>query len=121
MTNDVARTCIFAAAILLPYLVFVVANEFRSIPVTLVRALVAIAVGWAMFIAFVLASQAFSISTASPEELIKIYDGDGAPRAFAAVVGWLPAAVVVLAAWPIHAWLNCRRRHAAQLFVQADR
>ncbi|NYZ61750.1 hypothetical protein [Luteimonas deserti] len=113
MDKDFALSCFGWATMAAPYLLLVAANDFRSGKGTLLRASVAVAAGWLLAVAHVVISQELFAASASPEELLKLYDRDGAPRAFVAVVGWVPAAIIVCIAWPLHSWLARRRRRGA--------
>jgi hypothetical protein len=93
---------IWAASLAIPFLLFVVWNPFRSISRILARAIVAVAVGWALAVAYVVASQAIFVTTASQAELLLFYGRDGAPRAFAESFGWVPAFVIVAVTWASH-------------------
>jgi|tagenome__1003787_1003787.scaffolds.fasta_scaffold20846758_1 hypothetical protein len=77
-------------SLVLPYLVFAIANRFRKPIVTAARAIVAIAIGWAFMVAYAVAAESLSLAAASSEEArLSIYDGDGSKVAFAITFGWL--------------------------------
>lgn len=111
MDRDLALSCFNWAVLALPYLLLVAANDFSSVKSTLARALVAVGAGWILTVAYVVVAQELAVAAASPERLLELYDRDGAPRAFAAVFGWVPAVLVICIAWSWHAWLARRRRH----------
>jgi hypothetical protein len=75
---------------------------FSSRSLTALRAVLAVAAGWCLTVAYAISARAISISIASPNELLALYDRDGAPLAFAAVLGWLPSLVIVVVAWLAH-------------------
>jgi len=97
-----AQLVIFLAMLMLPYLLFVTGNTYTSWWLTGSRAAIAVAAGWCLAFAYAIAARAINISIASPAELLALYDRDGAPLAFAAVLGWVPALFVVAVAWLVH-------------------
>ena len=107
-----ASGIIWLASLLLPLTLFASGNLSRSLLHNLLRAGLAVAAGWALTVALVIADQAMYISTATPSELLSFYDRDGAPRAFAAVLGWVPAAFLVAVAWLVRSLARRRIRHA---------
>lgn len=114
MDRDFALSCFNWTVLALPYLLVVAANDFSSVRSTLARALVAVGAGWILTVAYVVVAQELAVAAASPERLLELYASDGAPRAFAAVLGWVPAVLVISVAWPGHAWLARKRRRRAQ-------
>jgi hypothetical protein len=108
MTDRNALLLVWLAALVVPYLVLLAANDFRSTKATLLRAAIAIGSGWILTIAYLAVAQAMVVANATPEELFAFYNRDGAPVAFASVFGWIPAAVIIAIAWPLHAWLARR-------------
>ncbi len=103
------QTVVLIAALLLPYVLFAVGNTFRSLVITVVRAAVAIAAGWCLLQVYVVRGNEITVSLASPSQLLELYDKDGAALAFAAVLGWIPGALIVLSTWLIHTLLRRRR------------
>jgi len=95
---------IWLSSLVFPLLVFFVGNSFRSRAHLLVRFAVAIGIGWALIFASAVAAHALNISVASAAELSALYERDGAPLAFAAVFGWLPATLFVAIAWLFRAY-----------------
>jgi lysylphosphatidylglycerol synthetase-like protein (DUF2156 family) len=82
---------IWLATLALSCLTFVVGSSLRSRWAVLAFALVAILVGWALTFAYANVAQA--VTARNPDDV------SGATLAFAAVFGWVPATVVVLATW----------------------
>src|SRR5689334_25353787 len=106
-----ASTTLWIVSLALPYLVFVVANRFGKPIVTAVRAVVAIAIGWAFMVAYAVAAGSLSLVAASSEQArLSINDTDGSKIAFAITFGWLLPALIVCGSWLLHRYLF--RRYA---------
>jgi hypothetical protein len=76
----------------------------------IVRALLAIAAGYILLNLSVHALQALSLHIAqTPEEVRRVVDHDGAPRVFALVFGWIPAAAYVALLAAVHAIVSFAR------------
>jgi len=106
-----ALTVIFITSLALPYLAFAVHNSFRSHWLNLLRAVVAVGVGWAFMLAYVFAADGLHRASAStPEQIEALNNGDGAKFAFAAVLGWVIPAIIVGASWLFHGVLVPRFR-----------
>lgn len=82
-----ASNTLWLTAIALPALLFLAGNRFRSPRTTIVRALLAILLGWPVVLAYAIAAQA--LASDDPSEV------RGAPLAFASVFGWVVPALVV--------------------------
>jgi hypothetical protein len=108
MTDRNALFIVWLASLVLPYLVLLAANDFRSTKGSLLRAVIALGLGWVATMAYLAVAQAMVTANATPEELLALYSRDGAPGASASVFGWIPAAVIIAIAWPLHAWLARR-------------
>ncbi|MDD5034153.1 MAG: hypothetical protein PHE55_05290 [Methylococcaceae bacterium] len=106
---------LLATDFLLPLWVLVAGNPFNSRRITLLRAMLAMLLTWVWIIVARIIVEAVDIRFAeSPQQLQKIYDGDGAKNAFATVFGWVPASVVVFIDWTMarayFAWRNNRNK-----------
>jgi len=101
-SEQFAETTIWLSGFFLPYFLFIAGNSFRSRILTFMRAVIAIGAGWCLYLAYTIAARAIRLSVAPPTDLLALYDRDGAPSAFAAELGWVPAAFVVLLAWLVH-------------------
>lgn len=100
--QQVACTTLWLTDLALPILLFVVANPFNRTWHTVVRAALAIGCGWAFSLSYAIAANAINVCFAQTQaQLLAIYDTDGAPLAFAAVLGWLFPAITVFATWGI--------------------
>ena len=109
-----ASTTLWIASLALPYLVFAVGNSFRKPIVTAVRAIVAIAIGWAFMVAYAVAAGSLSFAAAPSEQArLSIYDADGSKVAFAITFGWLLPALVVCASWLLHRYVFRRYARSA--------
>jgi hypothetical protein len=106
-----ALTVIWITSLALPYLAFVAHNPFRSHWLTLLRAIVAIAIGWAFMLTYVVVADAVHRSLAStPEQIDALDRGDGAKFAFAWLFGWIIPAFIVGTSWILHGVIFPRRR-----------
>ena len=106
-----ALTVFFITSLVLPYLAFAVHNSFRSQWLNLLRAVVAIGIGWAFMLAYVFAADALNRASATtPKQIEALNNGDGAKFAFAAVLGWVIPAIIVGAGWLFHCVLLPRIR-----------
>lgn len=104
-------TVLFLTNLALPYLVFAVHNSFRNQWLNILRAVVAIGIGWVFMLAYVFAADAVNRTLAStPEQIEALNNGDGAKFAFAAVLGWVIPAIIVSTAWLLHAVIIPRIR-----------
>jgi len=110
-----AVVAIWLASLLVPALLFVVGNTFRSVARTLMQAVVAIGAGWVLTISYVVAAQAIVATSAPEAEVLALFDRDGAPRAFASVFGWVPAAVLVAVVWAARSVVGRFRSRGAGL------
>lgn len=89
-----AANTLWLTGLALPALLFFVGNDFRMAAMTFVRALLAIAGGWAFWLAY-------CIAVGNPD--------NGAALAFASVFGWVPPAAIVGVCW-LSRFLLSRRR-----------
>ena len=109
--ENFATTTLWLASLLFPYLLFVAGNSFRSTALTTVRAVIAVAGGWALSLSYAVAANAVAVATARTEErLQQVYASDGAPLATAATLGWVLPAIIVAVAWVLHARYLSRHR-----------
>lgn len=99
-----AITTIWLSTIVLPCLLFLVANSFSRTSVTLARAFVAVLAGWALVAAYGIAAHAINLSASRTDaELEALYSGDGAALAFSAMFGWVGPLLVVCITWAVRA------------------
>ena len=107
MTNALVLNGLWWAALALPMLVFALGDAPGQPWRSLLAAIIAVGSGWLLLIAYAVVANAAAVSDVRDcDELLRIHDGDGAPMAFAAVFGWLPAAVTVA---PIAGFRRLRR------------
>ena len=101
--ENFASTTLWLTSLVLPALLFLVANSFKRTWHTLIRAAIAIGCGWAFVFSYAIAANTINLSLARTEaKLLMLSDADGAPLAFAATLGWVLPAVLVFATWGIH-------------------
>jgi hypothetical protein len=111
--EEFATTVLWLTWLIAPAIVFFFGNSFTSPLRVLLHALLAVASGWALAVTYVVSAQSLIAYRAVPERLEHLYASDGAPAAFAAVFGWIPAALTVATLWVTRTlWL--RRRRAEQ-------
>jgi hypothetical protein len=97
-------TILWVTSLALPYLVFAIHNSFRRRWLTVLRAIIAVVVGWLSTIAYVTAADAINRSLAvTPFEVEALNNGDGAKFAFASVFGWVLPTIIVGVSWAIYA------------------
>ena len=102
---------LWLTSLALPYLAFAVHNSFRRNWLTLLRALIAIGIGWLFLFAYAVAVDGVNRSAAfTPEEIESVNSGDGARFVFAAGLGWVLPALIVGAGWLMHAVVFPRMR-----------
>ncbi|HWT16447.1 MAG TPA: hypothetical protein VN581_11735 [Patescibacteria group bacterium] len=100
MTNSLALLSVWLGALALPVLLFLLGGAPATKIRGLLRAVAAIASGWVLMIAYAVVANAVAVATAERcDELLRVHDADGAPLAFAAVFGWVPAATCVAVIW----------------------
>jgi uncharacterized membrane protein (DUF485 family) len=108
--TDFVNTTLFLTCLALPVLLFLVANSFRLLWITVVRAVFAIICGWAFLFSYAVATNALAFSSPHTQaELAKMSETDGAPLAFAAVLGWVLPAILVLATWGVRTVIAKRK------------
>ena len=93
-TLQFTRLALWITSFVLPVALFLVANTFRRRWLTWLRATLAIACGWAFMMAYAIASTTMNFVMD-----VRSIDTDGAPLAFAAVLGWTLPAATVFAVW----------------------
>lgn len=104
--NSYAVTVIWLASIGFPYLLFLLKNNFARKGVTLLRAIIAIGLGWAYVVAYAISSNSMMIVELSLKSgLLSFPDSDGASIAFAYVFGWVFPTIIVATAWIVHGWI----------------
>ncbi|MFZ3152683.1 hypothetical protein [Pseudomonas sp.] len=112
--TDFVITTLALTNLALPALLFLVVNSFQNTWIILFRAVVAIGCGWAFTISYAFAANAINFSLSHTQvELESMYAGDGAPLAFAMVLGWFPPAIVVLTTWGVHLVITKRMKAKA--------
>lgn len=89
--EDFAVMVLWITSLLLPALIFLAADRFKSLLATATVALIAIGIGWAFMLAYAVAAQC--ITANGPAQV------NGAALAFADVFGWVLPAVVVVVTW----------------------
>jgi hypothetical protein len=100
---QLALTIIWITSLALPYLVFAINNPFRNPWLTLLRAVVAVGIGWAFMLAYVFTADAINHSLALTQERIDTLNNtDGAKFSFALLFGWVMPAIIVSAGWLLH-------------------
>jgi hypothetical protein len=99
MSAHLATTIIWISSLALPCLLFLAANSFRNGWQSILWAALSTAVGWLLALAYAVAAHSLALTSASPTEHPAVFANDGAPLAFAAVLGWVPAAVAVILTW----------------------
>jgi hypothetical protein len=98
--SQFATTTLWLASLAIPALVFLLVNAKSSRTAQLSAAIIAMATGWCCTIAYAIAAQSIARAQAPTQEAqLALLDSDGAPLAFAATFGWVPAAVVVTVVW----------------------
>ncbi len=108
--NGLAASVIWLTAICLPYLLFVVRNDFTQTGVIVVRALFAIGLGWIYVVAAAVAVNALTtVELSLAAGAVTFAEGDGAKLSFSVVFGWTLPLCVVAIAWGSHAW-KARRK-----------
>ncbi len=113
-----AVTILWVTSWVLPYLVFAIHNSFRRRWLTLLRAIIAVGIGWLFLIAYITASDAINRALApTPAEFEALNNGDGAKFAFAAVLGWVLPALIVGASWGFHVLVLPKLTAAQKLTV----
>jgi hypothetical protein len=102
-------TILWVTSLVLPYLVFAIHNSFRRRWLTVLRAIIAVVVGWLSEIAYVTAADAINRSLAvTASEIEALNNGDGAKFAFASVFGWVLPTIIVGVSWAIYAVVSPR-------------
>jgi hypothetical protein len=96
---------LWITSLVLPLVVFLLVNARASLWAKLTIAAVAVGAGWCLTVAYTVAAGAITLSLSGLDEQRTILDHDGAPHAFAATLGWVPALIVVGAAWLTRALL----------------
>jgi len=101
-----ASTVIWLTSFLVPYLLFIVNNHFRSFLITMFRAVTAIGFGWLYIIAYAISANAMSVALlSSHNKANSTIEGDGAALSFSVIFGWVTPTLVVCIAWFLHNWL----------------
>jgi hypothetical protein len=100
LSESSSSEALWLVSLVLPYLLFMVHNRFHSLWLTSIRAVLAVACGWAIVVAYAQAALALSKAQASSgEALLQLNDGDGAKLGFAATLGWVLPTAIVGGAW----------------------
>lgn len=105
------KNLIVLLLIAVPYLVFVRGTYIDRNKATLIRAFIAIGVGWAMVVASsVIIMGVDYLFIATEFERQKIISDISGRLMFAAMLGWVFPALVIFFAWIIHLGINRIRR-----------
>jgi hypothetical protein len=99
MSESLASNVLLAIAMALPALSFAAFYRSRPWLFQMISVLSSAAVGWLAFVAYAVAARALALATASEVERLLILDADGAPLAFAVLLGWLPGLCIVVLTW----------------------
>lgn len=94
-----SSTVLWLSSLAVPALVFITVEAKAPLRARLSAAALAIAAGWCLDVAYAVAAKAIALSLATHEQQLAIFDRDGAPLAFAATLGWVPALVLVACIW----------------------
>jgi uncharacterized metal-binding protein len=112
---------LWLTAFVVPYLAFVVHNSFHRAWVIACRAAVAVLAGWLLLFSYALASDAILRRVATTAEQIDaLNNGDGAKFAFALVLGWIPATLVVGLTWLIRSVFSKRHKGSSNNSLEGD-
>jgi hypothetical protein len=111
MLKDSYKHLLTGVWILIPIVVLVWRNGFRSRRATLLRAVGATLAAWAWLFASAMAVTKIDLALATSQaEVDRVVMGDGARHLGALLAGWLPSAVLTLACWAvIRGWRAIRR------------
>jgi len=108
-----AINVIWITSLALPYFVFILHNNFQHSRITILRALIAIGLGWVFMIAYAISASSITVvEKISRENLNAVTPNDGASLAFVSVFGWLIPSFVVFIAWLFHRWVLPKMRES---------
>ncbi len=106
MTEEIllfASTVIWLTSLLLPYLLFIAGNRFKTFILTALRSVIAILGGWAYVVAYAVASNAMNIAKAYSNQGSNFeIKGDGSALSFSVMFGWVLPVFIVCLAWIVH-------------------
>lgn len=98
--------------VLIPIVVLLRGNAFRSRRSTLVRGIVATLVAWLWLVASSIWITRIDLALASTgAEIDRVVNDDGARHIGAILMGWAPSAVLALACWAAIRGYRATRRH----------
>jgi hypothetical protein len=101
--SHLAINVLWLTSLILPALLFLTKNNFKSRIVTTLRALLSIAGGWLFMFAYAIAAQSLSADLSEPVS--------GAALVFAATFGWILSAVIVAVCWLIAYFVRIHLAH----------
>jgi|GEM_PF-6096480 len=96
--EKLATNVLWIVSLIFPALLFLIANKFKRLSITFIRALIAIGLGWLVQLSYSLAAQHMS-----GQEI------NGAALSFVSIFGWVIPVFIVLLCWLIH-WLFISKR-----------
>ena len=107
--ESIARVAFPLVGLALPYLVFMVHNNFQCRSATFIRSLIAVGAGWAFWLSFSFAAYAMMRAAATTEHQIDSLDsGKELVIDSAIVYGWVFPAITVALSWGLQSWLSSR-------------
>ncbi len=101
--SHLAINVLWLTSLILPALLFLTMNHFKSRIVTTIRALLSIAGGWLFMFAYAIAAQSLSSDLLVPV--------NGAALAFALTFGWVLPAVIVAVCWLVAYFVRSHLAH----------
>lgn len=90
-----AINILWIVSFILPYLVFVIKNEFKNNWIIFIRAIIAIIIGWIYVIAYTIAANSISFVEQYIQGNNSIEELGGATFAFVSIFGWITPTIVV--------------------------
>ena len=100
MLKDSYKHLLTAVWVLIPLVVLVWRNDFRSGRATLARGIVATIAAWAWLFASAMAVTKIDLALATTQaEIDRVVMGDGARHLGALLAGWAPSALLTVVCW----------------------
>jgi hypothetical protein len=121
MLKDSYKHLLTGVWVLIPIVVLVWRNAFRSRRATFVRGITATVLAWAWLFASAMAVTKIDLAVASSQaEIDRVVMGDGARHLGALLFGWIPSLVLTLACWAaIRGWRAIRRFETTEFRTRA--